>query len=265
MQLELQVFLVLLVAHLVGDFPLQSGRMVAGKIALDWTAFVRHGLVHLGLSITALALFVPALLLQRPTTYALAFLTIGHLALDLGKSNLVRARPACDGSLLFAGDQIAHVIVVAAASMIIVNDMPNFSAIWAMWLAHQDRVLVISTVLLVFVFPVGYLIRYLLKPLSEELGASGDDSRENDESLEDLANAGLYIGWLERTLLVIAFAVGSFTAVGLIVGAKSIVRFPKFESRAFAEYFLIGTFASVASAALGGWILSSALSQLNAN
>lgn len=265
MQFELQVFLALLVAHLVGDFPLQSARMVDGKVALNWTAFFRHGLVHLSLSITALALFVPALIWQRSTTYALAFLTIGHLALDWGKSILVRSRPGHDGSLLFVSDQVAHVVIIAAASMIIVQDTPKFSVIWAMWLAYQDRVLVISTVLLVFVFPVGYLIRYLLRPLSEELTDSGDDPQESNEFVEELTNAGLYIGWLERALLVIAFAVGSFTAVGLIVGAKSVVRYPKFESRAFAEYFLIGTFVSVASAALGGWILISALSQLNAS
>jgi hypothetical protein len=264
MQIELQAFLALLAAHLVGDFPLQTARMVAGKVALDWTAFFRHGLVHLSLSIIALALFVPALLWQWSTAYALALLTIGHLALDWGKSNLVRSRPGRDGSLLFVSDQVAHVLIVAAASMIVVQDTPAFHVIRAMWLAQQDRVLIISTVMLAFVFPVGYLIRYLLSPLSDELTDFGDDPGESNETVEELTNAGLYIGWLERALLVIAFAVGSFMAVGLIVGAKSVVRFPKFQSRAFAEYFLIGTFISVGSAALGGWILISALSRLPA-
>lgn len=46
-------------------------------------------------------------------------------------------------------------------------------------------------------------------------------------------------------------------AVGLIVGAKSVARFPEFQSRAFAEYFLIGTLLSVSIAAIGGWLLHS--------
>jgi hypothetical protein len=74
-----------------------------------------------------------------------------------------------------------------------------------------------------------------------------------------LSNAGLYLGWLERGLLVIAFAMGSFTAVGLIIGAKSVARFPEFKSRSFAEYFLIGTLISVAIAAIGGWVLHTVL------
>jgi len=49
----------------------------------------------------------------------------------------------------------------------------------------------------------------------------------------------------------------------LIVGAKSIARFPEFKSRAFAEYFLIGTLASVAVAAVGGWVLNVSLTALS--
>lgn len=264
MQLEIQVFLALLIAHLIGDFPLQTGRMVAGKAALQRSAFLHHGLVHLLLSIGALAVFTPALVWQRPTFYGLALLTAGHLASDLCKNLLVRARPGFDGAALFTIDQVVHVILVAAASMIVVQEAPTIDIVRTTWLAHRDEILIVSTVLLIAVFPVGYLIRYLLGPLSDELVVSGDGAQSGNESVEGLENAGLYIGWLERALLVIAFAVGSVAAVGLILGAKSIVRFPKFESRAFAEYFLIGTFVSVAFAALGGWILRSSLQQLAA-
>ena len=86
---------------------------------------------------------------------------------------------------------------------------------------------------------------------------NGDSSR-----IEELSNAGLYLGWWERALLIVAFAEGSLAAVGLIVAAKSVVRFPEFTSRAFAEYFLIGTLLSVAVAVLGGWTLRSALQAL---
>lgn len=264
MQIELQIFLALFVAHLIGDFPLQSRPMVAGKVALAASAYVRHGLVHLGVSIAALAIFLPASVWRWPTTVALAFLIFGHLLLDLGRSVVIRSRPKLEGGLLFAVDQAGHITIIALASMIIVGDRPDLSFVLSLWIALQDRVLVISAVLLLFVFPIGYLIRYLLDPLSEELADSNEYS-EDDQAIEGLTNAGLYIGWLERGLLIIAFAVGSITAVGLIVGAKSIVRYPKFQSRAFAEYFLIGTFISVASAALGGWILRLALTQLPAS
>ena len=262
MQSDLQVFLALVIAHLIGDFPLQSLRMVGEKAALLGAAYFRHGLVHLVLSVSALALFTPALVWQRPTIYALALLTVGHLASDWGKNHLVRWRPGLDSGALFVADQILHLLIIAAASMIIVRHAPTTEVVRALWIANQDKVLVILTVLLIVVFPVGYLIRFLLIPLSDELATAGDDPPSGKDSVEGLKNAGLYIGWLERALLVVAFAVGSVAAVGLILGAKSVVRFPKFESRAFAEYFLIGTFISVAFAAMGGWILRSALQQL---
>lgn len=72
--------------------------------------------------------------------------------------------------------------------------------------------------------------------------------------------AGMYIGWLERFLVLTAVIAKSPTAIGLIVTAKSIVRFKKVEQDDdFAEYFLLGTFLSLALALLGGlalrWLL----------
>ena len=60
------------------------------------------------------------------------------------------------------------------------------------------------------------------------------------ESAEQVENAGMYIGWLERFLVVTAILVQSPSMVGLILTGKSIARFPELKER-FAEYFLIGT------------------------
>jgi len=65
----------------------------------------------------------------------------------------------------------------------------------------------------------------------------------------------MYIGWLERFLVVTAILVQSPSMVGLIVTGKSIARFPKFKER-FAEYYLIGTLLSIGLAVLGGLLLA---------
>src|SRR2546430_17475007 len=65
------------------------------------------------------------------------------------------------------------------------------------------------------------------------------------DSGEELQNAGLYIGWLERFLVVTALLLQSPATVGLILTAKSIARYPEFKSERFAEYFLIGTLLSI--------------------
>ena len=259
MQPFYQAFLALLFAHVLGDFPLQTGRMVRGKIAFRPSAFVRHSLVHLVVSVAALAIFTPLILWHPDTLSALALLIFGHLALDLAKSVVVRRKPELDGATLYLSDQLLHVVIVALAAAVAVRSLPPATALYGLWSDVSDNVLVYVVVIAATVFPAGYLIRYLLQPLSRQLAASRDYQTQHYESLEGLGNAGLYLGWLERGLLVVAFAMGSFTAVGLIIGAKSVARFPEFKSRAFAEYFLIGTLISVAIAAAGGWVLRTVL------
>ena len=259
MQLFYQVFLALLFAHVLGDFPLQSGRMVRGKIAYQSGAFLRHSLVHLLLAAAAILVFTPLALLEPATATALLILVAGHLVLDLGKSAAIRRNPNSDGALLYIADQLLHVALVAVAAAVAVQALPPAAEVLAFWDEVRNTVLVYAVVIVATVFPAGYLIRYLLRPLSQQLAASRDYQTQHFDSLEGLSNAGLYLGWLERALLVIAFAMGSFTAVGLIIGAKSVARFPEFKSRAFAEYFLIGTLISVAIAAVGGWALRTIL------
>jgi hypothetical protein len=101
------------------------------------------------------------------------------------------------------------------------------------------------------VFGGGYLIRLLVRSLAE-----GVKSRSPEKANEQLQNAGLYIGWLERFLVVTALLVQSPATVGLILTAKSIARYPEFKSERFAEYFLIGTLLSISTALLGGAVLA---------
>jgi hypothetical protein len=89
------------------------------------------------------------------------------------------------------------------------------------------------------VFGGGAVIGSLLGPFR-----TGADARAGD----DLEHAGLYIGWLERALLYGFVVAGAPGAAAVVVAAKSIARFPSFREERFAEYFLIGTLASVSVA-----------------
>jgi hypothetical protein len=66
----------------------------------------------------------------------------------------------------------------------------------------------------------------------------------------------MYIGWLERFLVVIGILMQSPSMVGLILTGKSVARCPELKER-FAEHFLIGTFLSMGLAVLGGLVLQS--------
>lgn len=70
---------------------------------------------------------------------------------------------------------------------------------------------------------------------------------EDADALDDREyNAGRVIGMLERWLiyLVVVFA-QNYNVIALILAAKGFARFRQLEERAFAEYVLIGTLASL--------------------
>ena len=62
------------------------------------------------------------------------------------------------------------------------------------------------------------------------------------------ARIGATIGVLERLLIVTLVLTNATAAIGLVVGAKTLARFKQLDDRDFAEYYLLGTLASVAVA-----------------
>jgi len=74
-----------------------------------------------------------------------------------------------------------------------------------------------------------------------------------------LKHAGLAIGVLERIFVLTLVLLGEFTAISLVLAAKSIARFADLKKREFAEYYLIGTFSSMLFALFVGvvtvWLL----------
>ncbi len=63
---------------------------------------------------------------------------------------------------------------------------------------------------------------------------------------------GRMIGVLERALALTLVLLGQFGALGLLIAAKALARFRALDDRDFAEYFLIGTLASLLHALLVG-------------
>lgn len=58
-------------------------------------------------------------------------------------------------------------------------------------------------------------------------------------------NRGRWIGHLERILLLVIIADASYESIAFLMAAKSLIRAKELENREWAEYFLLGTLASV--------------------
>jgi hypothetical protein len=252
METVMRTILALYLAHLLTDFVLQSSRMVKQKRSGAAKGYAKHGGVYFACGVAVTGFFVPGIFLSLRFQAAMLGLTLVHLGIDWCKIALGRKAAWAEGTAAFAIDQLAHFVTIVAAGCWIARVAPsgvlfNFLGIVR---TPSDRVLLLMVMYVGVIFGGGYLIRSLTRPLLRDLQVS--------ESPLQLSNAGMYIGWLERFLVMTALFLRSPATAGLILAAKSIARYPEFKKEQFAEYFLIGTLLSISAAIVGGMILRKA-------
>lgn len=250
-------FLSLLTAHLAADFLLQTSSQVEGKARGALGAFLRHGATHWATSALVMFLFEPPLAGRLRTHALLVLLVAGHLAIDALKER-ARERSAGRRAALFVADQLAHVLLLLATAAAITHTNPGriFRDLGEWLVRHHDPLLTTTVIYLAVVFAGGYFIQLLLSPVQERTAQAPSAAGEGttDPRRPGMAKAGMYIGWLERAIVLTALAVGEETLVGLVIAAKAIVRFRETDT-AFAEYFLLGTFLSLLLAGAGAFLL----------
>jgi hypothetical protein len=253
MQILLRALLAIYLAHLLTDFIFQTNRLVEQKRRGHYSAYLFHGVVHYLSAITIIGFVFSGSLFSLRMHLVIAALTLAHLLIDLAKIQLARKYPICDGAWAYVTDQILHFFTIVIAAWLL---SPGVGLSELGTLVQHARLipnkfLAVPVIYVGVVFGGGYLIRFLVGSL-----AAGVKSHSQDRANEQLQNAGLYIGWLERFLVVTALLLQSPATVGLILTAKSIARYPEFKSERFAEYFLIGTLLSISMALLGGALLA---------
>jgi hypothetical protein len=102
----------------------------------------------------------------------------------------------------------------------------------------------------------------MASPVTIEIAAAAQEPSSMTVDIEEY-NRGRLIGNLERIVLTIVVAAGSYAALAFLVAAKGVVRSDEFEkSRDFTEYFLIGSLSSVLVALCAGMGLRFALIRL---
>jgi len=88
-----------------------------------------------------------------------------------------------------------------------------------------------------------------------------DKDKMSQNIEKGLRGAGIFVGILERAIILTLSLLNQFGAISFVFLAKSMARFKQLEQRDFAEYYLIGTLTSFFIALLGG-ILTQALYQV---
>ncbi len=97
---------------------------------------------------------------------------------------------------------------------------------------------------------------FLTTPTGILIGQLTSRWRNKIADAESLANAGKWIGIIERTIILIFVIHGQYSAIGLLVAAKGIIRFNERDRPEIkTEYLVVGTLMSIGFAIVTGLLL----------
>lgn len=232
---DIIIFLRLLAAHLLADFFLQTTKWITAKKDGPKSIYL-----YLHVAVVGVLTY---LLLGNWTQWQLPlFIMITHFLIDTWKST----KP--DTAKYFIIDQLLHILMLLIGwAWYIGVGIAVFQAFWT-GLSSPPFWIIVSSFLLVL-RPTGFLIEKLTSKWRREL-------KQLSINFDGLDEAGTWIGYLERFIILIFILVGQYSAIGFLIAAKSIFRFmgndKNEQRRKHTEYILIGTLLSFTGAIVVG-------------
>lgn len=222
----------LLCAHLSSDFIFQTDRINAGKRkpGLEGICFqIFHSAIHACVAY----LFVA----EWKCWIIPIVIFVSHFAIDS-----IKCKWADEKSIrAFIIDQLCHVAIIVCLWYIIYGDNTVVECVVNL---YSDKMWMII---------MAYIL--MLKPSSILLSLFLDKWNPASPNTQSLPNAGQWIGYIERILILTFILIGSIEGVGFLLAAKSVFRFGelnKAKEIRTTEYVLIGTLASFTIAILTG-------------
>lgn len=229
-----------LCAHLIGDFILQTNKMVRHKKRLKYRSWVLyfHSILH-GVLIY--------LFTAQWLSFAVPLLVIvSHTLIDIWKLN----KP--DNIKSFLIDQLLHITALVVLYFIYQAGYNHTREILVHFWNHKQA-WAIMTGYIIIIWPAGILIGLLTQRWRNDIELQFEKNRQS------LADAGKWIGIFERILVYTFIITNQFAGIGFLITAKSILRFnetKKESGRKEAEYILIGTFISFACSIIIGLLIN---------
>ena len=232
----MKLLIILILAHLIGDFLLQPYAWVKHKETRRWRSWVLyvHAFIH--------SLLVA--ILWWVDWYLLASVFVIHLFIDGLKSQF--QTPTTKRQFFFY-DQLLHFISLIGLYFIFSDH--DLSAPLA-WLTEEQNLLFLTCILFLSV-PASVLTRTFISKWTPQDKANN----EGDSTDDSLDSAGRTIGILERWLVFVFIILNQWAAVGFLLAAKSIFRFGDLRGegdRSLTEYVLIGTLVSFGTSIIVG-------------
>lgn len=223
------LFLCLFLAHLVADFALQTNKICKDKSEKKWRSPYHYA--H------ALIVFVVSWLVTFDIRFwwCAAVIGVTHFCIDMWKTHREEKVE------WFVVDQLLHVAVLVCVAVLWCRAYD-----WSIPFGIAPRTVAIVVAVVACWRPANIFIKLMLRHYSVNMP---------EETTLSGFNAGALIGNLERWLILAFVLMQHYEALGLLIAAKSIIRFGDKETTK-TEYVLAGTLLSIFIAVIAGLIVS---------
>ncbi|MGN6585893.1 MAG: hypothetical protein ACTHKT_00245 [Solirubrobacterales bacterium] len=173
---------------------------------------------------------------QLPGVKAFVLLALTSI-MSLFAANRTAKAPA-EGRTPLPSAQVVAAVVVASGAAAVIDIERAADVIRSV--VENDAISLAISGFATSVFIGGSFVGWILSPFTAAL-------KDEDIARASLAHAGRYIGWFERAILFAFVIGGEPQAAAVALAAKSFARFPSLREHqeGFAEYFLIGSLASI--------------------
>ncbi len=221
----------LILAHFITDFLLQPKSWVEERTIKHFASpkLYFHGFV------TAIIAFIITGFSYWQVSLVI-FIT--HIIIDGWKSYQK------ENIKYFMIDQILHILIIIGCWYFTFLSVEKISIAWQ----FLNKNLYLWKIITAFVFvttPAGILIGQFTKQWQDKI-----------ENADSLANAGKWIGIIERIIVLIFVLKNDYAAIGLLLAAKGIIRFnEKDRPEIKTEYLVIGTLLSIGIAVVTGLVV----------
>ncbi|MBP3041559.1 DUF3307 domain-containing protein [Bacillaceae bacterium Marseille-Q3522] len=259
------ILLSLILVHFIGDFYFQTNKMVLQKAKY----LTQHVFTHFLLSFFVLVLLYMTTGVLTSFFIQVAgsalFIAFFHYLIDKGKIYLTVKLPEGQNLwplALFLCDQLLHIGAILLTGFLFFPSA--FDPLVTMDFSWTERMLILAILFILVTTVSGHIIRLLLGVLPNHLSLyegkyiiknsypvqQPPDKLFSEEftymvaKKQDLSR-GLYIGYVERLLVIVLIVHNAYSSIAFIIAAKSLARFKQMDDRDFAEYFLLGTLSSI--------------------
>lgn len=284
------MILLLLLAHLIADFWLQTDVMVKNKMK-NLKKHMFHHLITTGLALTIIwGVHYHFTNVIGYLLFPIVFICVTHLIIDVLKLKLIDTIKTTDIDSLkklgfFLLDQLLHVAIILITCIVFFDSKATTMITRLVANNGTSSLGAVNTLLFILIIFIlatsvsGHIIKLLVGSLPSNLANFEGEFSIKNKSLEvndrnkpkresnfteeyhyftysnPLHSRGRLIGYIERLLVISLTIVGAYPSIAFIIAAKSIARFKQLDDRNWAEYFLLGTLASILLGLLLGFLV----------